>query len=72
MIVKSWKAKGREELAATAGYRTGTIGAGGKKNKMGMGTGLAAGVLGGLARVEEKLEREDSYGGGAGGGYGSH
>jgi hypothetical protein len=32
---------------------------------MGMGTGLAmgaaAGVFGGLARVEENLEREDSY-----------
>jgi len=35
---------------------------------MGMGMGLAAGaataVLGGLARVEESLEREDSYSGG--------
>ncbi|CAL5090350.1 unnamed protein product [Urochloa decumbens] len=71
----------------------GAVGADGtKKNKMGMGTGLAvgaaAGVLGGLAlaggasylenkfedhvaeKVEEKLEREDSYGGGGyGGGY---
>jgi hypothetical protein len=36
---------------------------------MGTVAGAGAGVLGGLARVEEKLEREDSYGGG---GYGSH
>ena len=54
------------ELAATAGYGTGAVGAGGKKkNKMGMGTelavGAAAGVFGGLARVEDNLEREDSY-----------
>ena len=62
------------ELAATAGYGTGAVGAGGKKkkNKMGMATGLpvgaAAGLLRGLARVEENLERDESYDGG--GGYG--
>ncbi|CAN6166137.1 unnamed protein product [Urochloa humidicola] len=84
--------------AAPAAYGSGApvagaVGADGtKKNKMGMGTGLAvgaaAGVLGGLAlaggasylenkfedhvaeKVEEKLEREDSYGGYGGGGYG--
>ena len=71
--VRGGRRKGGE-VAATAEYVTGIVGAGGeKKNKMGMGMGLAvlvmAGVLGGLARVEENLEMEDSYGGG--GSYGS-
>jgi hypothetical protein len=59
-------AYGAPPVAATAGYGTSAVGADGKKkNKMGMGTGLAvgaaAGVLGGLALAGGASYLEDKF-----------
>ncbi|EER98534.1 hypothetical protein BDA96_02G144400 [Sorghum bicolor] len=59
-------AYGAPPVAATAGYGTAAVGADGKKkNKMGMGTGLAvgaaAGVLGGLALAGGASYLEDKF-----------
>ena len=65
---ESWKAKGRGARCHRRVRNRRRWCRRKKKNKMGMGTGLAASALGGLVRVEENLEREDSYD--SGGGYG--